>query len=381
MAIANIIKEKKARGEEVFDLGVGEIIGVPSPEIADFVRDKLSDPAVWQYPAVAGSRELRQAAADWYNQTYHTAYSPDNVLVTAGGKFALFILLQNLLLPGDEVLIPRPYWVSYPEMVKLFNGAPKFITTAREHDWKISLDDLERSWTPRTKILIINSISNPAGTIYNEAELKDILAWAAAKQVIVIADEVYSDLVFDAGQKFVSCGAIQSAGQVVVVQSCSKNFAMSGWRVGFIFGEPEIIKQAAAIQSQSTTGVAPLCQDAALAAITARASIQTNIKKQLSQRREALFGGLRDYFGLAVKAPAAGLYLFLSLAELGVQNRSCLDFSQELLTASNVAVVPGSAFGVDGYVRLSYGAPVEEINAGLSRLSLFIKSLNEPAAS
>lgn len=376
LTIANLLKAKKAQGEEVFDLGVGEIIGLKSQEVLEAVKSKLTETATWQYPAVAGFSELREAAVTWYNEEYQTNYSAQNVLVTTGGKFAMFILLQVLLMERDEVLIPAPYWVSYPEIIKLFKGVPKFITTTQADDWKISVDSLEKAWTPKTKILILNSINNPTGTIYNPAELKAILNWAADKKLIVISDEVYSELVFNDSQKFFSCGAFKTGGQIIVVQSCSKNFAMSGWRVGFIFGDTEIIKQTSAIQSQSTTGVPPICQQAAWSAITARKSIQKNIKIELIKRRDELINGLNDYFNLKISAPMTGLYLFISLKDLGVKNDDSIVFAQNLLAQSNVAVVPGQAFGVEGYLRLSFGSPEAEIKEGLRRLALFIKGLN-----
>ncbi|MCX6798443.1 MAG: aminotransferase class I/II-fold pyridoxal phosphate-dependent enzyme [Candidatus Falkowbacteria bacterium] len=368
LAISTLIKEKKARGEEVFDLGVGEIIGIPSPEVLDFVKNKLTEPSAWQYPAILGSKELREAAADWSNQEYQTSYSAQNVLVTAGGKFAIFILLQSLLRAGEEVLIPVPYWVSYPEIVKLFGGAPKFILTTRENEWKIIVEDLEKLWTPQTKILILNNISNPAGVIYDESELKKILDWATSKNIIVISDEVYSSLVFDSQQKFFSGGAIETKGQIIIVQSCSKNFAMSGWRVGFIFGNTGVIKMASVIQSQSIT---------ALAAIKSRINIQKNIRSQVVKRRDELVKSLADYCDLKITAPSAGLYLFISLKELGIKHNDSVSFAQEFLDQSNVAVVPGKAFGVEGYIRLSFGGPETEIREGIKRLALFIKNLNQ----
>lgn len=375
LVVSNLVKEKKAKGETVFDLGVGEIIGIKNQRISDFVKTKLEETGTWQYPPIAGIKELREATAVWYNNEYQTSYSLENVLVTSGGKFALFILLQTLLKVGDEVLLPVPFWVSYPEIIKLFGAVPNFIHTKQADNWKISIEALEKAWTPKTTILILNNISNPVGVIYNKEELKNILIWAAIKKLTVISDEVYSDLVFDNKQKFFSCGAIKTDANVVVIQSCSKNFAMSGWRVGFMFSDPDIIKQAVVIQSQSTTGVAPICQFAALQAIKSKDSIQKNIKEEVKKRRDALIESLNENFNLNLVVPLSGLYLFISLKELGVESDDSIGFAQNLLNQSNVAVIPGKAFGAEGYIRLSFGGEEAEIKEGIKRLAFFVKAI------
>lgn len=377
LAISALIKEKKAHGEEVFDLSVGEIIGIKNQQVIDAVKNKLAESFVWQYPAIFGLKELREAVANWHNQEYQTSYSAENVLVTAGGKFAIYILLQMLLKKGEDVLIPKPYWVSYPEIVKIFGGMPKFISTTKKDGWKITVKDLEKVWTPKTKILILNSINNPTGAIYDEIELKEILNWTEKKKIVVISDEVYSSLIYDRKQKYFSCGAVKTNSHVVVVQSCSKNFAMSGWRVGFILGSVDIIKNVSVLQSQSITGVASVCQWAVLTAVRSWEDTKKSIYDQVIRRRDELVKSFREFCDIKISPPSAGLYLFISLKELGVKNNNSADFAQNLLSKSNVTVVPGKAFGEEGYLRLSFGGAETEIREGVKKLALFIKNHNE----
>lgn len=371
MAINSLVLKKKAAGERVYNLSLGEPVMPPAGLVIEAALKAMREGKT-QYPPVAGIPELRSAAADWMNAYYQTEYRPEQCLATCGGKFGLYALFQALLNPGDEVLIAAPYWVSYPVMVRLFGGVPKIVSTARESGWKATVKALERAATARTRIICFNNAANPTGALYTRPELEAILAWARKKDLLVVSDEVYSGLVYD-GNEFVSCGSFaEHRDRVVVVQSCSKHFAMTGWRVGLVFGPREIVEILIAIQSQSTTGTASISQWAALAAIRNATRLIAEVRAEMQRRRDALVNALAEAFR-PVQPPPAGLYLFVPLEALGVSETGSASFCERLLDEAGVALVPGSAFGAEGYVRFSFGGAIENLTAGVEALERFLK--------
>ena len=232
VAINSMAMEKKARGETVYNFAAGDPILPSHARVIEAVEAEMRTEMIL-YPPVAGIPELRQCASQWMNENYATSFTEENTIVTAGGKFALFAAIQLLLKEGDEVLIPCPYWVSYPQIVKLFKGHPVILPTIEKNQWKLTPEILKQHITANSKILILNNAGNPTGNLYSKEELKTLLDMAAEYNIFVISDEVYSRLVYDDHQ-FFSCGALTD--QVLVIQSCSKNFAMTGWRIGFGFG-------------------------------------------------------------------------------------------------------------------------------------------------
>lgn len=258
--------QKKAKGERVYNLSAGEPM-IPTPDVVIQAALLAMQQGKTHYPPVQGIPELLKVASSWINQTCQTTYELKNTIATCGGKFGIYALLQALLAPTEEVLIIAPYWVSYTGMVKIFGGVPKVVSTAPEKNWKVEVRDLENAYSEKTKLLILNNASNPTGTLYTKEELKEILDFAEKNNLIVISDEVYSGLVYT-GQPYISCGSFeQYRERVFVIQSCSKSFAMTGWRVGFVFGDSGIIKVLTTLQGQSTTGTSIISQYAAVAAI------------------------------------------------------------------------------------------------------------------
>lgn len=375
LAISALLKDKKNKGESVFDLGVGEIVGLSNLDLIKFLSEQMKSQAIWQYPQINGLKELREIVCNWYNKDYDTHYSPDNILVTCGAKFGIFILLQTLLNEGDEVIIQKPYWVSYPEIVKIFKGNSIFVESKEEKEWKITVDDLERKYSKNTKILILNNVGNPTGVFYQKTELQEILNWAYSKNIIVISDEVYSNLVYD-NNNFISCASLGINSNLIVVQSCSKNFAMSGWRVGFILADTKIINDLMGLQSQSITGVPVIAQYGALYAIENRKEIQKIILKEVEERKNTLIRCLEDFCDLRDIRIVSGLYAFISLSDLGIIDKTSEQFVYELIDKYNTAVVPGKAFGEDSYVRISFGATEKDIEEGIKRIGNFIKKIN-----
>lgn len=364
--------EKKSRGERVYNLSAGEPILPAHPLIVRAGSAAIKEGKTL-YPPVAGIPELRSAAAAWMHTMYGASYDIKNTLVTCGGKFGIFATLQAYCNQGDDVIVIAPYWVSYAQIVTLFGGTPKIVTTKEQDQWKASVPQLDAVATKRTKILILNNAANPTGAMYNREELRAILAWAAERKLLVISDEVYSGLAYDGGE-YVSCGSFSEyRDRVIVMQSCSKHFAMTGWRVGFVFAPEEIIAVLTALQSQSTTGTASVSQWAALAAIQNADAIMRTVRGAMQERRDVFVSTLNTTFGLSLSAPKSALYHFVPLHALGVQGDS-LSFCTRLLEKGNVATVPGSAFGQEGYVRFSFGDTKEELVAAIAALQRYIQA-------
>ena len=372
LTINSLVLKKKAAGERVYNLNAGEPI-MPAPEAVIEAVLKAMREGKTQYPPVAGIPELRSAAVEWMNLKSQTEYRLEQCLITCGGKFGLYALFQALLNPGDEVLLAAPYWVSYPSLVRIFGGLPKIVSTMETSGWKVTVNALEKLVSPRTKIVIINNATNPTGALYNRSELKDILAFAEAHDLLVISDEVYSGLVYD-NNEFISSGSFtEYQDRVVVVESCSKHFAMTGWRVGLGFGPKEIIDILTTIQSQSTSGTASISQWAALAAFRQAEVLASNLRAEMQRRRNALVNALASAFQPAPPSPPASLYLFVSLKALGVDEQNSAVFCERLLDQAGVALAPGAAFGQDGYVRFSFGDTIHNLEAGARALYTFLR--------
>jgi len=325
------------------------------------------------YAPVAGIPELRAAAAEWMNRTYGTDYRADNCVVTCGGKYGINVLIQAFVAPGEEVLIIAPYWVSYTGMVKIYNGVPVVLPTKAEEDWKIKPEQIAEACNEKTKMLILNNAANPTGVLYGKEELEAILKIASEKNLIVLSDEVYGGLVFD-GREFVSAAFFPKyQDKVIVIQSCSKMFAMTGFRVGFVFGPPEIINAVAALQSQSTTGTSTISQWAAVAGFKEANRIVPKIREEMQKRRDAFVNTFNNLFPKKIIAPASGLYAFIPIAAFGSDETDSVAFCARILDEANVAMVPGAAFGKEGYVRCSFGERVEELKEGLEVVAEYLK--------
>lgn len=375
MTMNSLAIQKKQKGVYVYNFATGDPIIPNHPKIIKAASDAVLS-GHSPYPAVAGIPELREAACRWMNQAYQTNYKAAQSLVTCGGKFALYALAQSLLNPGDEALLVAPYWVSYPGIVQLAEGVPVALETSIESGWKVSLKQIEEAITPKTKFLLLNNGSNPTGAIYQKGELKAILALCHKKGILVISDEVYSEIVYD-GAIYTSCGSFEEyAGQVVVVQSCSKNFAMAGWRVGFAFGPEWIIKALTAIQGQSTTGTSIQSQRAAIAAVQNAAEVSAYVRGAMQKRRDLFIETYKKLFHIALPKPASAVYFFLSLSDFKCGHMDSVAFCEKALEEGNVALVPGIAFGKEGYVRFAFSETEEDIVQGLTALAQFAGTIS-----
>jgi aspartate aminotransferase len=365
VTINAIAKKKKINGEKVYNFAAGDPVLPNHPSITQRVMRETEN-KFCPYPPVEGIPELRSLAAEWMNTTCHTDYSKENVLVTCGGKFALFALIYSFLQQGEEVLIPAPYWVSYPDIVKMAGGTPRIIPTCAENDWKITGQDLLRHVTPNTKILIFNNACNPTGVLYTKQEISDILAVAAKSGLRVISDEVYSGLVYEE-PGFISCGTFpEHRERVLIVQSCSKNFGMTGWRVGFIFAPEDVIKRLAILQSQSTTGTALMSQWAAVGALENAEEVNCYVKETMRQRRDLFVHTFHSLFLCSLPEIKSALYAFVSLASMGMEKTiNSVAFCEQLIASHNIALVPGTAFGIDGHARFAFSETEADIREAL----------------
>lgn len=365
--INSIAQQKKAQGIRVYNLSAGEPL-VDAPEKVKAAAIDAVNKGETTYPPVAGIPPLREAAANWMNTEYSCTYTATETIVTAGGKFALYALCQALINPKDEVIIISPYWVSYPSLVELFGGKPVIIDTFEEDNWQIDIEEIKQAFTEKTRMIIINSGSNPTGALYKEEDLRELAKFCAEKDILLISDEVYSGLIYD-GHKYISCGSFtEYKNNIVVVQSCSKSFAMTGWRIGFAFATEEIIKTISMLQSQTTSGAPTVGQWTALAAIENAKDITPEINTQLQKRRDLFIDTFNLLFQTKLAKPQCALYAFVPISAITQKSVTSLELAKEMLDKANVAAVPGIAFGKEGYIRFSFGAREEEITEALHAL-------------
>lgn len=351
-AISAKAQEMRAKGIRVYNFAAGDPV-LPNHPLLLQAAQKVLQEGHSPYAPIAGLTELRTAAADWMNRRYGSSLKVDETVVTVGGKFGIYAALQVLVKEGDEVIIPAPFWVSYPEMVKFASATPVIVQTR----WKLTPELLKKHLTKKTRVLILNNACNPTGVLYSQEEIGELLQIAAEANVFVISDEVYSELVFD-GTAYASCALFpEYRSNVLIIESCSKNFGMAGWRVGFAFGPKERIDSIIALQSQSTTGTSYISQKVALTALKHSGEITEYVRGAMDRRRKLFFETYNRLFGTSIKPPPSSLYYFAKM-----------DNVEEILNKAHVALVPGSAFGVEGYARFAFTESEDEIVKGLEAL-------------
>lgn len=371
LRINTVANNKTKLGEKVYNFSVGEPIIDNCKIIVDNVYDVLKRSRAG-YPPSIGVSELIDLSVEWFNVNFNSCYNTSETMITCGGKYAISLTLQAILDPNDEVIIISPYWVSYPEMIKIFNGIPKIYKTYEENNWQVNIDELKKSINKNTKAIIINNASNPTGHVFSENELKGILKLAYDNDIFVISDEVYSGLVYD-DNKFISSGKFKEfKDKVIVIQSCSKNFGMTGWRVGMIFASREIIGCLGVLQSQSITNTSIVSQWAAMEALRHAETITEEIKNTIQKRRDIFISTFNELFPVKIKAPQSSLYIFVRISNLGVFNKKSDDLAMELIDKANIAITSGSGFGEDDYIRFSFGINEVDIVDGLNVLKNYL---------
>jgi aspartate aminotransferase len=376
MAVDAKAKALKAAGEPVIGFGAGEP-DFPTPaHIVAAAQEAAADPATHRYTPAAGLPAVREAIAASTSATTGLDVDPSEVLVTNGGKHALYTVFMSLVDPGDEVLIPAPYWVSYPEQVKLAGGVPITVPTGKESGFRASVEQLEAHRTERTKALVFVSPSNPTGAVYPAEEIAAIGAWATEHGIWVITDEIYQHLVYG-DTTFTSLLEVapEARERTVIVNGVAKSYAMTGWRVGWAVAPADLTKGMATLQSQLTSNVANVAQRAALAALTGDQAVVEEMRLAFDRRRRLAVDHLRAIDGVEVVEPGGAFYVFPSVEAVvgrevaGQRIGSSLDLAAVLLEEAKVAVVPGEAFGAPGYLRLSYALGDDDLVEGIARIA------------
>jgi len=374
-------KKMKAQGIDVIGFGAGEPDFDTPSFIIEAAKEAL-DKGYTKYTPSSGIMELKEAICEKLKRDNNLDYEPNEILISNGAKHSLYNIFQAILNPGDEVIIPSPYWVSYPEMVKMADGVPVFVNTLDEHGFRIDIEHLERIITDKTKALIINSPNNPCGCVYDREQLEAIAKLAVEQDFFVVSDEIYDELLYD-GAEHISIASLnpEIKERTLLVNGMSKAYAMTGWRIGYAAGNKEIIRVMSNIQSHSTSNPNSIAQYASLAALKGPKDIIKEMVCTFDERRKFMVNRINSIDMISCTRPQGAFYVMLNIKNVigrtynGRIIKGSLDFTDALLEAQKVAVVPGIAFGADGYVRLSYATSKENIEKGLNRIEKFIKEL------
>ena len=379
LAITNKAKELKAAGKDIIGLGAGEPDFDTPEHIKKAAIDAINN-GFTKYTAVDGTPELKKAIIEKFKRDNDISYEPNEILVSVGGKQSFFNLAQAFINPGDEVIIPAPYWVSYPDMVIIAEGVPVIVKCPAEQDFKITAEQLEAAITDKTKMLVLNSPSNPTGMIYTLDELKAIAeVLKKHPQVYVVSDDMYEHIRWT-GDKFYNIlnAAPELKDRAIILNGVSKAYAMTGWRIGYAGGPAKLIGAMKKVQSQSTSCPTSISQVAAEAAISGDQSVLEPMVAAFEQRCDLVVDGLNAIKGINCLRPDGAFYVYPEIKPLikAAGLSSCTEFSAWLLDKVGVAVVPGDAFGLGGYMRISYATDEATLKDALSRIEKAVADLD-----
>ncbi|MBI4436982.1 MAG: pyridoxal phosphate-dependent aminotransferase [Candidatus Omnitrophica bacterium] len=369
-ARANALKKK---GIEIVNFAAGEP-DFPTPPFIRQATVRALEEGFTRYTPSTGIPELKEAIVDKFKRDNQISYTPSQIVVSCGAKHSLYNLLQVLCNKGDEVLFGSPYWVSYPELVRLAGGIPVMAPTEANHSFRLTRKEIERHWTPKTKVLILNSPANPTGSVYDKKELEEIADLALLRNLFVISDEIYEKLIFDGKKHY----AIASFGKEIMertatVNGVSKAYAMTGFRIGYCGAPLEIAEAVGKLQSHSTSNPTSLSQKAALAALTGDQSDVTQMAREFEKRRDRLYNGLKDLQGLKPIRPEGAFYIFCDVSSFGL---SSSELANRFLDEARVATIPGEGFGMEGYLRFSFATSQEKIDEGLRNIAQWVKQFD-----
>lgn len=372
LAIDSLAKEMKKNGEDVCSFSAGE----PDFDTPTHIRaaaKKALDEGKTRYGPAAGEAGLRKAIAEKLLRDNQLAYNADNIIVTNGGKQSLYNLIMALIEAGDEVIIPAPYWLSYPEMVTLAGGTSVIVNTSLENQYKITPEQLEAAITPKTKLFVLNSPSNPTGIVYTPEEIAALAEIVVEKDILVVSDEIYEKILYDGAiHRSIASFGPEIFQRSIISNGFAKAFSMTGWRVGYIAGPVEIVKAMTKIQGHSTSNVCTFAQYGAIAALESPQDCIEEMVKAFSERRQYILERVRAIPGLNCPTPNGAFYVFIDISQTGLKSR---DFCQKLLETQKVAAIPGIAFGADDCIRLSYATDLKTIEKGFDRIDKFIGTL------
>ncbi len=368
-------KALKASGRPIISYGAGEP-DFPTPEhIVEAAVSAVVDPKNHRYTPAPGLPELREAIAEKTRRDSGWAASASQVIVTNGGKQAVYQAFQALLDDGDEVLVPTPYWTTYPEVIALAGGVMVDVFAGADQGYRVTVEQLDAAWTPKTKVLLFVSPSNPTGAVYSAEETKAIGEWALAKGLWVVADEIYQNLTYEVDRAPSITEVVPGlTNQAILVNGVAKTYAMTGWRLGWMVSPPDITAAAGNLQSHLTSNVSNISQRAAIAALNGDQSVVDDMKKAYARRRDLMVAELSKIDGFVVPEPGGAFYVYADVTGLlgrewgGNLVVNTLQLADYILDVAEVAVVPGEAFGPSGYVRFSYALGDDELLEGLQRL-------------
>lgn len=371
LAIAAKAKAMKAEGIDVCSFSAGEP-DFDTPAHIKAAATKALDEGKTKYGPAAGEPKLREAIAHKLKNDNGLNYKSENVLVTNGGKHSLYNLIVALIDPGDEVIIPSPYWLSYPEMVTLVGGKSVIVETDASTGYKITPEQLKKAITPKTKLFVLNSPSNPTGMVYTPGEIKALAQVIVDADIYVVSDEIYEKILYD-GAEHISIGSLgeEIFSRTLISNGFAKGYSMTGWRLGYLAGPVEIIKAASNIQGHSTSNVCTFAQYGAIAALESSQDCVEEMRQAFAKRRQVMFDRLNAIPGLSTAKPDGAFYLFPDISKTGLKS---LEFCNAILESHQVALIPGIAFGADKNIRLSYATDMATIEKGMDRLEKFVRS-------
>lgn len=381
LSITAKANELKAQGVDVVSFGAGEPDFNTPQNIINAAIKAMQDGKT-KYTPAGGILELKKTICKKFKDDNNLEYKPDQITISTGAKQCLANTFMAILNPGDEVLIPVPYWVSYPELVKLADGVPVFVETLKENNYKYTIADLEKAVSDKTKAILINSPNNPTGTIYNKAELMEIAEFAKKYNLLIISDEIYEKLIYD-GEKHISIASLSQDAfeRTIVINGVSKTYAMTGWRLGYVAASKEITKLMTSIQSHMTSNVNTITQYATIEALNGPVEDLKNMVKEFERRRNFMVDRLSKIDGVSIIKPSGAFYIMVNISSYfnttfkGEEIKNSVDFARVLLDEEKVAVIPGAGFGLDEYVRLSYATSMDIIETGIDRIATFLNKI------
>ncbi len=379
LSISAEANRRKAEGVDIINFSAGEP-DFNTPENIKEAAIRAINDNFTKYTPYEGIYELRKAVAEEL-KTEGLEYAPEDIVISNGSKHAIKNALSAITDPGDEIIVPAPYWNSYIDIINMVYGVPVIVQTRKQNIFKVTRAELEKAYTPKTKALIINSPNNPTGAVYSEAELKEIADFAVEKDIFVISDEIYKRLIYSRHLKHISIASLGEdiKKRTIVVDGLSKSFSMTGWRVGYTASDRELAKAIANIQSNSTSNINSVAQAAALEALTGDKGEMINMLKEFQHRRDFIAQRISDIPLLSSILPKGAFYLFVDVSKLlgnsvrGTLLNDSRDVADVLMNSYGVAVVPSDAFGVKNYIRISYATSMRDIVEGANRIEKFVK--------
>ncbi|MFA6129625.1 MAG: pyridoxal phosphate-dependent aminotransferase [Candidatus Omnitrophota bacterium] len=373
LAITSKAKKLKSEGKDIVTFAAGE----PDFDTPDFIKNAAIEAiksGFTKYTPTTGTPELKKIISQKFKKDNSLEYAPNQIIVSCGAKHSIYNTLMVLLNKADEVLIPLPYWVSYPEMVNLCEATPRFIKTSAANNFKITATDLKKHISTKTKVLIMNSPSNPAGSVYNRAELEEIAKVCVSKNIFVVSDEIYEKIIFD-GAKHESIASFNKDiyDLTITVNGLSKSHSMTGWRIGYLGAPSDVANAISNLQDHSTSNPNSIAQKAAVAALTAPEDFTMKLCQEFQKRRDYLASRLKGIKKMSFTLPQGAFYMFCGISKTGLDS---MEFARRLLDEEYVSVIPGSSFGRDDYIRISFATSMDELEKGMDRIEKWLEKIS-----